>query len=265
MGVTAEAHVEPAIELVDVVKRFDRERVLSGLNLTVPQGSITVLLGPSGAGKTVIIKHILGLLDPTSGVVKVNGQDLGKISEPEMYEIRRGMAVVLQGTLPFSCGLFYSLNVYDNVAFALQERTKWTDERIHRSTMAHLAMVGLASRADAMPNELSAGMTKRTALARALALDADIVIIDDFDSGLDRVRMTLLCEIIRDVQAEGEATFLVSTHDMDAARELADYVAVIHEGHLVAQGEADTVFASDQPLVRQLVTGDTSGPVRLDS
>ena len=254
---------QPAIELDQVVKRFGSERVLDGVDLTVPPGAITVLLGASGAGKTVTIKHILGLLEPTEGTVTVEGRDLAEISEAELYELRRHMAAVLQGTLPFTCGLFYSMSVFDNVAFALRERTNWSDERIERATMAHLGMVGLSNSAREMPENLSAGMTKRTALARALALDADIVIIDDFDSGLDRVRMKLLCEIVRDVQEESEATFLVSTHDMEAASELADYIAVLGGGRVVASGKADEVLGSDDPLVRQLVTGASEGPIRL--
>jgi phospholipid/cholesterol/gamma-HCH transport system ATP-binding protein len=173
------------------------------------------------------------------------------------------MAAVLQGTLPFTCGLFYSLNVYENVAFALRTRTRWGEEQIRQVTLDHLEMVGLRDRAEDMPDVLSAGMAKRVALARALALEARIVIIDDFDSGIDRVRLALLCELIRDVQREAGATYLVTTHDMTAARSLADYVALIHEGKIVASGTADDVFGSDQPVVRQFVTGEGTGPLKL--
>jgi phospholipid/cholesterol/gamma-HCH transport system ATP-binding protein len=171
--------------------------------------------------------------------------------------------VVLQGTLPFTCGLFWSLNVYENVAYALRERTRWADERIHEVTMAHLDMVGLGDRAGQMPSQLSAGMCKRTALARALALDPRIMIIDDFDSGIDGVRLSLLCELLRDAHRSTKATFLVTTHDMRAARKLADYMAVIHEGRIVASGDADEVFDSNDPLVRQLIAGGQSGPIEL--
>jgi phospholipid/cholesterol/gamma-HCH transport system ATP-binding protein len=251
------------IELRNVVKTLGSERILDGIDLKVPAGGITVLLGPSGAGKTVTIKHVVGLVDPTSGSVRIEGKDLARITEEELNEIRRGMSVVLQGTLPFTCGLFYSLNVHENVAFALRARTRWPEERIHEVTMDHLEMVGLRDRADDMPDVLSAGMSKRVALARALALEARIVIIDDFDSGIDRVRLALLCELIHDVQRRSGATFLVTTHDMSAARKLADYAALIHEGRIVASGDADEVFDSDQPLVHQFVTGDESGPLKL--
>lgn len=252
-----------AIELVGVRKDFGPARVLDGVELTVPRGAITVLLGPSGAGKTVTIKHILGLFRPTAGVVRVQGKNLAKISEEELYELRRGMSAVLQGALPFTCGLFYSLSVYENVAFVLRERTRWPEERIREVTLEHLGMVGLRDRAANMPDQLSAGMAKRVALARALALDAEIVIVDDFDSGLDGVRLALLCEVILDAQREAGSTFLVSTHDMSAARKLADHAAVIDKGRIVLEGDSEAVFDSAEPLVRQLVTGAHSGPLQL--
>jgi phospholipid/cholesterol/gamma-HCH transport system ATP-binding protein len=263
MGVHAEPQPDPAIQLVDVVKKFGSERILDGVNLSVPPGATTVLLGPSGAGKTVTVKHVVGLIQPTSGVVRVEGKNLSRISEEELNEVRREMSVVLQGTLPFTCGLFYSLDVYENVAFALRSRTRWPEERIDQVTMDHLEMVGLRDRARDMPDVLSAGMSKRVALARALALEARLVIIDDFDSGIDSVRLALLCELIRDVQRQSGATYLVTTHDMTAAQTLADHAAVIHEGRIVASGEADEIFGSSEPMVRQFVSGEESGPLKL--
>jgi phospholipid/cholesterol/gamma-HCH transport system ATP-binding protein len=261
------------IELIDVVKEFrsgsglfaepPAKRVLDGVNLVVPAGAVTALLGPSGAGKTVTVKHMIGLMQPSSGVVLVDGKDLGTMSEEKLNEVRRGMGVVLQGTLPFTCGLFWSLDVFENVAFPLRERTRWTPERIERVTMDHLDMVGLRDRAHAMPNQLSAGMCKRVALARAFALEPRIVIIDDFDSGLDAVRLTLLGELIRELHERTQATFLLTTHDMRIARELADYAAVIHEGRIVSSGSAEAVFQSDDSLVHQLVTSEPSGPLKL--
>jgi phospholipid/cholesterol/gamma-HCH transport system ATP-binding protein len=253
----------PAIELAGVVKSFGRERVLNGVDLTVPAGAITVLLGPSGAGKTVTISHVVGLLSPDRGAVYVGDRNLVALGDAELNEVRQSMAVVLQGTLPFTCGLFFSLTVYENVAFALRQRNRWSEERVRQVTMEYLGMVGLADRAGDMPEHLSAGMCKRVAIARALALEARIVLIDDFDSGIDGVRLSLLCGMITEIQRETGATFLVSTHHMSAARRLADYVAVIHDGRIVASGEAEAVLGSSDPLVRQLVAGDTSGPIQL--
>ena len=261
MPVDAEA--QPAIKLSGVGKRFGGTTVLDRIDLEVPAGEITVLLGPSGAGKTVTISHIVGLIHPDRGTVEVEGRDLARISTDELNALRQRMAVVLQGTLPFTCGLFFSLNVYENVAFPLRQRNRWSEARVHEATMTHLEMVGLRDRAEAMPDELSAGMCKRVAIARALALEARIVIVDDFDSGIDGVRLSLLCEMLADVQRESDATFLVSTHNMSAARKLADHVAVINDGRIVAAGVAEEVLGSDEPLVHQLVTGATSGPITL--
>jgi phospholipid/cholesterol/gamma-HCH transport system ATP-binding protein len=252
-----------AIELEGVVRDFGSQRVLDGVDLDVPAGAITVLLGPSGAGKTVTIKHILGLLEPDEGVVRVRGKDLGEISEDELYEIRRGMSVVLQGALPFTCGLFYSLSVYENVAYGLRERRNWSEEQIDRVTRDALRMVGLHDHAGQMPQDLSGGEAKRTALARALALESGILIIDDLDAGLDSVRLNLLCQIIREAQEDTDCTVLVSTHDMDVARDLADHVAVIHEGRIVASGPAGEVLESEEPFLRQFVGGETAGPLGL--
>jgi len=263
--VATNGHSDAPIELSNVVKKFGSERVLDGVDLAVPRGAITVLIGPSGAGKTVTIKHLLGLMRPSSGVVRIEGKNLAAISEDELNELRRNMSVVLQGALPFTCGLFYSLNVFENVAFPLRDRRRWPADEIERVVMVHLDMVGLRERAKAMPEQLSAGECKRTALARALALEAGIVIIDDFDSGLDGVRLGLLCDLIADLQRDSQSTVLVTTHDMTAARRLADYAAVIHEGRIVASGDSDTVFGSSEPFLRQFIAGDVSGPLQLRS
>jgi phospholipid/cholesterol/gamma-HCH transport system ATP-binding protein len=262
----ASASSGAAIELRGVVKDFGGVRVLDGLDLAVPRGAITVLIGPSGAGKTVTVNHIVGLIHPAEGTVEVEGRNLAALSEPELNELRQGMAAVLQGSLPFTCGLFFSMNVYENVASPLrQRRPRWADERIHEVTMESLKLVGLAENVNAMPEQLSSGMAKRVAIARALALEAPIVIIDDFDSGIDSVRLALLCNLLKEIQRDMDWTFLVTTHDMTAARKLADYVAVIHEGRIVASGEAGEVFADDSPLVSQLVGGELSGPIQLHS
>ncbi len=259
------SHTEPAIELRGLEKSFGGERVLHGVDLTVPRGAITVLLGPSGAGKTVTIRHIVGLLRPTRGRVAVDGVNLGSLSDDELNETRRHMGVVLQGTLPFTCGLFFSLDVLENVAFALRERRLYPEAMIEQVALSHLDMVGLRDWAKAKPDQLSSGMCKRVAIARALALDAEIVVIDDFDSGIDGVRLALLCDLLREIHEADRTTFLLSTHDMAAARRLADHVAVIHEGRIVSSGPADAVFRSDEPITRQLVWGETKGPITLAS
>jgi phospholipid/cholesterol/gamma-HCH transport system ATP-binding protein len=165
-----------AIQLSRVVKDFGSDRVLHQVDFEVPRGAITVLLGPSGAGKTITVRHIVGLMEPTAGAIVVDGHDLTRISDEELNVLRRTMAVVMQGTLPFTCGLFYSLNVYENVAAPLRDRTRWPEEKIQVAALANLDLVGLRDLAGHMPDQLSSGMAKRVALARAFALDARIVI-----------------------------------------------------------------------------------------
>lgn len=252
-----------AIELVEVSKTFGSRRVLDGVDLTVPEGEITVLLGPSGAGKTVTISHIVGLIHPSRGIVRVLGRDLARLDDSALNEVRERISVVLQGTLPFTCGLFFSLNVYENVAFPLRQRNRWSEELVNEVTLNHLGMVGLRDRAEAMPDQLSAGMCKRVAIARAMALEPEIMIIDDFDSGIDGVRLALLCEVLAETQREHGMTMLLSTHNMRSARRLADHVAVIHDGRIADAGPAAEVLESSEPLVRQLVTGGTQGPLQL--
>ena len=254
---------DPVIELAGVGKRFGKSVVLEDVSLSVPRGQTTVLLGPSGAGKTVTISHVIGLIHPDRGTVTVAGRNLARIDDAELNALRQEMAVVLQGTLPFTCGLFFSLNVFENVAFALRQRHRWSEEVVRETTLSHLGMVGLRDRADAMPDQLSAGMCKRVAIARALALEPRILIIDDFDSGIDGVRLKLLCQMLADYQGDTDATLLVSTHSMAAARLIADNIAVIHEGRVVSAGPAAQQLESEEPLVHQLVTGSTSGPIRL--
>lgn len=251
------------IELDRVGKRFGRAIVLEDVNLRVPRGQTTVLLGPSGAGKTVTMNHIVGLLHPDRGTVTVEGRNLARIDTDELNALRREMAIVLQGTLPFTCGLFFSLNVFENVAFPLRQRRKWSEELVRETTLSYLGMVGLRDRAESMPDELSAGMCKRVAIARALALEPRLLIIDDFDSGIDGVRLKLLCQMLTDYAADSGATLLVSTHSMTAARMIADNIAVIHEGRVVASGPAAEQLESTEPLVHQLVTGSTTGPIKL--
>jgi phospholipid/cholesterol/gamma-HCH transport system ATP-binding protein len=251
------------IELDRVGKRFGRATVLEEVTLQVPRGETTVLLGPSGAGKTVTISHIVGLILADRGTVTVDGRNLARIDDAELNALRQRMAVVLQGTLPFTCGLFFSLNVFENVAFPLRQRHRLSEDQVRERTLTHLGMVGLRERADAMPDQLSAGMCKRVAIARALALEPELLIIDDFDSGIDGVRLKLLCQMLKDYATDSGATLFVSTHSMSAARMIADRIAVIHEGRMVSAGPAAEQLESTEPLVHQLVTGATEGPITL--
>jgi phospholipid/cholesterol/gamma-HCH transport system ATP-binding protein len=249
---------EDAIEIIDVVKQFGRTRILNGLNLGIPDDQISMVLGPSGTGKSVLIKHIVGLLYPDSGDILVHGESVPGMTDDELFEMRKKFGLLFQDG-----ALFGSMNVFDNTAFPLRQHTDKSEEEIGEICNRRLNEVGLGAATDKMPNELSGGMRKRAGFARALVLDPAIVFFDEPDSGLDPVRTSLLNDVILDVHAEREATYVVVTHDVATARKISDYVALIWEGQAVHQGSADEVFASQDPFVRQFLSGETAGPVTM--
>ena len=192
-----------AIEFIDVHKSFGRNHVLRGLNLGIPEGQVSMIIGPSGTGKSVCIKHIVGLLYPDEGDVIVHGQSIPSLPDDELFELRKKFGVLFQDG-----ALFGSMNLYDNVAFPLRQHTEKGEEEIAEIVNRRLREVGLGGEGEKMPNELSGGMRKRAGFARALVLDPEILLFDEPDSGLDPVRTALLCELIKEVHAEnGGATW----------------------------------------------------------
>ena len=185
---------EDTVEFIDVVKRFGRNTVLDGLNLGIPNGMITMILGPSGTGKSVCIKHMVGLLYPDEGDVLVNGRSVPDMTDDELFAMRKRFGVLFQDG-----ALFGSMNLYDNVAFPLRQHTEKGEDEIREIVSRRLREVGLGGAEEKMPNELSGGMRKRAGFARALVLDPEIVLFDEPDSGLDPVRTALLCDLIKEV------------------------------------------------------------------
>jgi phospholipid/cholesterol/gamma-HCH transport system ATP-binding protein len=191
--------------------------------------------------------------------VLIGGRDLAEMNVGDLKAFRQSLGAVLQGTLPFTCGLLFSLTLFENVAEPLRVRQpRWNDDKITEVTLASLDSVGLLDRAKDLPASLSSGMAKRAAIARALALGPELVIIDDFDSGIDGVRLNLLCTMLRDYQLDSGATLFLSTHDMGVARALADHVAVSNDGRTVANGTADEVFASSDPTVQAFLATEST-------
>jgi phospholipid/cholesterol/gamma-HCH transport system ATP-binding protein len=260
----SEAHhavegVANAIEFLDVHKAFGRNRVLRGLNLGIPEGQISMILGPSGTGKSVCIKHMVGLLYPDSGEILVHGDSVPSMPDEELFEMRKKFGVLFQDG-----ALFGSMNLYDNVAFPLRQHTDKGEDEIAEIVNRRLTEVGLADSGEKMPNELSGGMRKRAGFARALVLDPEIVLFDEPDSGLDPVRTALLCELIKEVHQENGGSYVVITHDIMSARRVAEFIAVLWRGRIVESGPAAELFNSSNAFVRQFLTGESSGPLGME-
>jgi phospholipid/cholesterol/gamma-HCH transport system ATP-binding protein len=250
---------EDAIEVIDLVKAFGRTRILNGLNLGLPDNMISMVLGPSGTGKSVLIKHIVGLLYPDEGDLLVHGESIPNMSDDELFETRKKFGLLFQDG-----ALFGSMNVYDNVAFPLRQHTDKAEEEIREIVERRLREVGLAGAHEKMPNELSGGMRTRAGFARALVLSPDVVMFDEPDSGLDPVRTALLCELIREVHDENGGCYLVITHDISSARRLADFIAVLWKGRIVESGPASELFESDNQFVYQFLNAQTEGPLAME-
>jgi phospholipid/cholesterol/gamma-HCH transport system ATP-binding protein len=258
-GKVRPANEPDAIEFVEVHKAFGRNQVLRGLNMSLPENKISMILGPSGTGKSVCIKHIVGLLYPDQGDVIVHGNSIPSLPDADLFELRKKFGVLFQDG-----ALFGSLNLYDNVAFPLRQHTEKGDEEIAEIVNRRLKEVGLGDANEKMPNELSGGMRKRAGFARALVMEPDIVLFDEPDSGLDPVRTALLCELIKEVHAENGGCYTVITHDIMSARRVAEHISVLWKGKIVESGPAEELFASENPFVQQFLAGASAGPLGMD-
>ncbi|HJQ47064.1 MAG TPA: ABC transporter ATP-binding protein [Amycolatopsis sp.] len=247
------------MQVHNVHKAFGDFHVLNGLNLEFANDAITTVLGPSGTGKSVLIKHLVGLLEPDAGEILIFGQDIWRISEHERYDLRKRFGVLFQDG-----ALFGSMNVYDNVAFPLRKHTDLAESDIEEIVMERLIEVGLEAALTKHPSEISGGMRKRAGFARALVMNPEIVLFDEPDSGLDPVRTSLLCDLILEMHERHKGTYLVVTHDIRSARKVSDYVGLIWKGKVVHYGEAEEAFASQDPFVRQFLAGESAGPLGMD-
>jgi phospholipid/cholesterol/gamma-HCH transport system ATP-binding protein len=244
---------EPAIRLDRVSKSFEGRKVLDHLSLDVPKGTGFCLLGRSGTGKSVTLRHIIGLVKPDSGRVLVQGRDVAALEGRELSALRRRMGFLFQ-----QAALFDSITVGENVAFPLRRHTDWPDARIRSVAASKLADVGLERDYDRMPAELSGGMRKRAGLARAMALDPDILLVDEPSAGLDPITADEIDELLVGLKRRG-TTLVVVTHNIPSARHVGDELAMLHEGRVIARGPAAALDASDDPLVRAFMRSEGSG------
>jgi phospholipid/cholesterol/gamma-HCH transport system ATP-binding protein len=250
---------EPIISLRGVTKSFGPNTVLEDISFDVPKGRITAIMGPSGTGKSVLLKNILGLLQPDRGQIWVDGDQIVGMRERRLYEIRKKFGVLFQDG-----ALFGSMNLYDNIAFPLREHTRRNERQIREEVLRNAELVGLLDHLQKLPGEVSGGMRKRAGLARAMVTEPEIVLFDEPDSGLDPVRVAYLDELVVTAQRETGATFFVITHNISSVMRTADYMGVLFRSHLVKFAGKEEMRASEDPLIRQFLEGRSEGPIGMD-
>jgi phospholipid/cholesterol/gamma-HCH transport system ATP-binding protein len=248
------------IECRDVWKSFSRKSVLRGVNLTVQPGETLVVIGQSGTGKSVLLKHIVGLMAPDRGTILVDGINVGKLSHKKLFELRMRFGMVFQ-----SSALFDSLTVDENVGLAIREHTDMTTEQIAQVCTEKLRMVGLEGAGGKKPSELSGGMKKRVGFARAIAMNPKCVLYDEPTTGLDPIMSDVINNLIVKLADELKITSVVVTHDLASAYKVGHRIAMLHDGTVIFAGTADEVKETDHPLVRQFIEGRAEGPIHMGS
>jgi len=243
---------EAVVEVRDLHKRFDGKEVLRGVSFDVDRGETLVVMGGSGSGKTVMLRHVAGLIRPTRGTIKVFGQRIESLSEEELLPIRRRMGYVFQGA-----ALFDSLTVYENVAYPLREHSSLGEAEIHERVVHFLSLVGLGPEIlDVLPAELSGGMRKRVGIARALIGEPEMLLFDEPTAGLDPTNAKMVGELIVKLRGGVCDTAVVVTHDLELAKTVADRVAILIDGRFAALGPLDAVLGSTEPAVQAFLAGD---------
>jgi phospholipid/cholesterol/gamma-HCH transport system ATP-binding protein len=247
------------IELINVHKNFADLEVLRGVNLSVEKGESMTVIGGSGSGKSVLIKHIIGLLHPDKGRVIVDGQVLSSLDEYGLNELRKKFGMLFQ-----MAALFDSLSVWENVGFSLKQHTKLSDREIRKIATEKLALVGLKDVEDKMPAELSGGMKKRVGLARAICMDAEIILYDEPTTGLDPITADAINDLVIDLRKKLGVTSVAITHDMHSAYKISDRIAMLYKGEILEIGTPDQIRKTTNSVVHQFITGSAVGPITAD-
>ena len=244
------------LEVNDLHHSYGAREVLKGINLTIPRGKVVGIMGASGSGKSTLLRHFTGQLRPLRGSVKFMGKVLHELSNDELYKIRLKMGMMFQVS-----GLFTDLSVYDNMAFPLRENTDLPEEVIHDLVLMKLHAVGLRNAHKLMPGELSGGMERRVALARATATDPALIIYDEPFAGLDPISLSTIANLIRKLNDALGVSSVVVTYDLAESLKIVDYIYFIHDGIVVAKGEVGEMINSQDPFVRQFIHAEPDGPI----
>lgn len=247
------------IELINVYKSFDNKKVLDGINIRVKKGETFVIIGQSGSGKTVTLRHIAGLVEPDSGDILIDGVKMNNAPSRVKDQLRRRMGVLFQ-----SGALINWMTVGDNISLPLRERRQLPLDEIERIVDEELRILQLADAKDKMPADISGGMKKRAGLARALVRNPEIILYDEPTSGLDPVMSSLINELIKKTQREYSVTSVVVSHDMRSAYEIADRIAMLYDGYIIQCDTPEGIKNTSHPIVRQFIEGQLSGPIEVD-
>jgi phospholipid/cholesterol/gamma-HCH transport system ATP-binding protein len=247
------------IVVEDVHKRYGEQIVLDGISFNILKGTVTSIIGRSGGGKSVLLKHLIGLERPDTGAIAVDGENLVDMSSPNLNRMRRRFGVLFQ-----EGALFDSLTIGENVAFPIREHTSLSEEEIEEIVATKLAAVGLSDHSGKLPAQISGGMRKRVGLARALALDPEIVFFDEPTSGLDPVLKAAIYALIVRTHRERAITYVVVSHDIEGVFDISDEVMMLWDGQIVAQGTAEEMRSNSDPVVRQFISGSLEGPIQAE-
>lgn len=246
------------ITLRNVHKSFGAQKVLDGLDLDIPDGKITAIIGPSGEGKSVLLKHLIGLLQPDSGTIEVDGKSILNLRRSELNRIREKFGMLFQNV-----ALFDSMNVFENVAFPLEEKTSLSRQEIRSKVLSALEDVGLKNIENKYPDELSGGMKKRVGLARAVVHNPEIILFDEPTTGLDPIIKRAIHQLIKDTHDKFGFTAVIVTHEIPDIFDVAQNVAMLFRGKILQHGSAEDIKNSDHPAVRQFISGSLDGPIQM--
>jgi len=240
--------MEATIEVTSLVARYEDREILKGISFSIPRGKVTVILGGSGCGKSTLLKHLIGLLRPAGGEILINGQDIAAMEEDDMNEVRRKMGILFQGA-----ALLNSMTLEDNVALPLREHTRLNESTIHIMVRMKLDLVGLSGFEHFFPSQLSGGMKKRAGIARAMALDPEILFFDEPSAGLDPVTAAGLDELIIKLRDVFKRTIVVVTHELPSVFTIADFVVMLDRGEVIFSGPLEDLKRSEEPRIRRFL------------